>query len=191
MLMRGGRMTLMPPSDFRPPLERPAAEPTLDELLDLWTAQERRRSQRAREAEWRRVQDDARRTAQGEIIARKGEANLPASLRVVDDRGRQASRTGRLNRELHRAAISTRSLAPASTPDRLRAGTGVATTRAGRRQRDRIGARPTGKTVEVRPSSSAGAITEWASGGGLVGWLSRPQCQIAPGVSRVYWLRRA
>jgi hypothetical protein len=121
------------------------------------------------------------------------ESTTGASLRVVDDRGRQASRTGRLNRELHRAAISTRSLAPASTPDRLRASTGVATTRAGRRQRDRIGARPTGKTLEVRPSSSAGAITEWASGGGLVGWPSRPQCQIVPGVQprRLYWLRRA
>ena len=91
MLVRGGRrMALMPPSDFRPPLERPAAEPTLDELLDLWTAQERRRSQRAREAEWQRVQNEARRTAQGEIIARKGEANLPGLLRDEASFGRHA-----------------------------------------------------------------------------------------------------
>src|ERR1041384_8362078 len=74
-------MALMPPSDFRPPLERPASEPTLDELLGLWAARERRRSQRAREAEWRHVQEEARRTAQDEIIARKGEAQLPGFLR--------------------------------------------------------------------------------------------------------------
>lgn len=83
-------MALMPPSDFRPPLERAASEPTLDELLDLWTAQQRRRSQRAREAEWRRVQGEARRTAQGEIIARKGEANLPGFLRDEATFGRHA-----------------------------------------------------------------------------------------------------
>jgi hypothetical protein len=74
-------MALMPPSDFRPPLERPASEPTLDELLGLWAARERRRSQRARDAEWRRVQEEVRRTAQGEVIARKGEAHLPGFLR--------------------------------------------------------------------------------------------------------------
>ena len=65
MLGAGRRpMALKPPSDFRPPLE-PASEPTLDELLELWTAQQRRRSQRAREAEWHRVQEETRRTAQG------------------------------------------------------------------------------------------------------------------------------
>jgi hypothetical protein len=46
----------------------------------------------------------AARTAKAPAIVaplRCTESTTGASLRVVDDRGRQASRTGRLNRELH------------------------------------------------------------------------------------------
>jgi hypothetical protein len=63
-------MPLSPPSDFHPPADRSADEPTNEELRALWDASERRRQERARETGWRRLRETARRTAADTVVAR-------------------------------------------------------------------------------------------------------------------------
>jgi len=98
-------MPLSPPSDFHPPADRSADEPTNEELRALWDASERRRQERARETEWRRLRDTARRTAADTVVARHGVEALPSYLRDEASFGeharaslRAAPRSGRVVR---------------------------------------------------------------------------------------------
>jgi hypothetical protein len=98
-------MPLSPPSDFHPPAARSADEPTDEELRALWDASERRRQERARETEWRRLRETARRTAADTVVARHGVEALPSYLRDEASFGeharaslRAAPRSGRVVR---------------------------------------------------------------------------------------------
>jgi hypothetical protein len=104
-------MPLRPPSDFRPPAAEPSRrQPTPEELHALWDAQERRRQERVREAEWRRVREKARRTAAGAVVAQHGTEALPSYLRDEASFGAQARaslRTKPRSGRVVRAGIDT------------------------------------------------------------------------------------
>ncbi|MGB7588678.1 MAG: hypothetical protein WBM00_08220, partial [Solirubrobacterales bacterium] len=73
-------MSLLPPNDFRPAAER-RASPSADELRELWERHESARRERERAAQWRRVVEEVRRDADGELRPSDGSNRLPAFLR--------------------------------------------------------------------------------------------------------------
>jgi hypothetical protein len=73
-------MALRPPTDFAPPLPKPAA-PSEAELRALWDRHEANRRERERAEEWRQALEEARRDGGGRLRPATPAAELPDYLR--------------------------------------------------------------------------------------------------------------